>query len=123
MTIIYAPDGMPWEVPDSEIKNFARKGYRTSAPQRIKQVIPTLVVEPVKEQSVHFSQPIVSQSMGLNINTASLKDLSSLPGVTTAIARKVMSDRPYSSVEDLIAKSPDIDWVSIPDLVFENASI
>lgn len=37
----------------------------------------------------------------VNINTADVKELSQLPGVSKATASKIIAHRPYSSVEDL----------------------
>lgn len=37
----------------------------------------------------------------IDINSATLTDLKSLPGVGTAYARKIVEGRPYSSVDDL----------------------
>ena len=37
----------------------------------------------------------------ININSATLKDLESLPGFGPARARKIVAGRPYASVEDL----------------------
>ena len=37
----------------------------------------------------------------ININSATLKDLESLPGIGPARARKIVAGRPYTSVEDL----------------------
>lgn len=40
----------------------------------------------------------------ININTASLKELDSLPGVGSVTAEKIVSGRPYTLVEDLQSK-------------------
>lgn len=40
----------------------------------------------------------------LNINTASLSDLDSLPGIGQATAQKIIENRPYASIEDLVSK-------------------
>ena len=40
----------------------------------------------------------------IDINSATLTDLKSLPGVGTAYARKIVEGRPYTSVDDLKAR-------------------
>jgi DNA uptake protein ComE-like DNA-binding protein len=58
------------------------------------------------------SQPEVVKAGGtsshdtklIDINSATLTDLKSLPGVGTAYARKIVEGRPYASVDDLKAR-------------------
>lgn len=45
-----------------------------------------------------------SSSQQININTASVSDLDSLPGVGDVTANKIISGRPYSSIQDLLDK-------------------
>jgi len=40
----------------------------------------------------------------IDINSATLTDLKSLPGIGTAYARKIVEGRPYTSVDDLKAR-------------------
>ena len=48
--------------------------------------------------------PPPSASNPLNINTASEKELEELPGIGTTYATRIVNDRPYASIEDLITK-------------------
>lgn len=48
------------------------------------------------------SQDIVAN--GININSASLQTLDSLPGVGPATAQKIISGRPYGAIEELLGK-------------------
>lgn len=41
---------------------------------------------------------------GININTASEQELDSLPGIGPVTAQKIISQRPYSSIDDLLTK-------------------
>ncbi|GAC1493087.1 MAG: hypothetical protein NVS2B14_06070 [Chamaesiphon sp.] len=112
MPILRDLHGMPTHVPDDRIRDFLRMGYR-HIPQQEAAIAPSYSVD------LKLSAPA---GTGLNPNIASLKELVSLPGVTTAIARKVISDRPYVNIEDLIAKVTltDGDWLSLaPQLSFD----
>lgn len=40
----------------------------------------------------------------IDINSASLKDLDSLPGIGPVTAQKIVDNRPYSSINDLLSK-------------------
>lgn len=119
MPLLYDPGtGMPYEVPISEIDNFLRKGFRSHPPfppaslqvQEVSDVIPPAAPPEI------ISTPAASEVSGVNlvnVNAASLKDLAALPLMGTASAKKVRDNRPYASVEDLIAKVPDVDWLAI----------
>ena len=43
-------------------------------------------------------------SAAININTASLKDLDSLPGIGEVTAQKIISNRPFGSLDELLSK-------------------
>jgi competence protein ComEA len=55
-------------------------------------------------EAAQISSPNDSISNLININTASSKDLDSLPGVGPATAAKVINGRPYSSINELLDK-------------------
>ncbi len=40
----------------------------------------------------------------ININSASLQELDSLPGIGQVTAQKVIDNRPYTSIDDLLSK-------------------
>jgi competence protein ComEA len=52
-----------------------------------------------------ISSPNLVNSGGLvNINTSSLKDLDSLPGIGPTYAQNIIDHRPYSTLEELVSK-------------------
>jgi DNA uptake protein ComE-like DNA-binding protein len=154
MPIIYAPDGTPYDVPQGEVPSFLRQGFRATKPAAneqppTSQVVPppqmdttktggigsskeindaenprqaTDIVPSLKEVDGSWANTYAGQP--IKINSATLKELTTLPGVGTAIARKVVENRPYKSAEDLIAKVeiPTGDWLTIANkLSFEDA--
>lgn len=46
----------------------------------------------------------VSTQAKININTASQSELEALPGIGPVTASKIISDRPYQKIEELISK-------------------
>ncbi len=58
-------------------------------------------------QKIHvpaLSEQVTSQSNLISINTATAAELDTLPGVGPVTAQKIISSRPYSSLEDLVSK-------------------
>jgi len=51
-----------------------------------------------------LQNPITNQQSKININLASQKDLESLWGIGPVTAQNIIEQRPYSSVEELLAK-------------------
>lgn len=45
-----------------------------------------------------------SDNIGININTATLQELDTLPGVGKVTAQKIIDNRPYTALEDLLSK-------------------
>ena len=66
------------------------------------------------------SSPILGQNVDLvNINTAGLKELDSLPGIGPAYGQSIIDHRPYSNIEELLSKGSlrKSDYEKIKNLV------
>ena len=100
--ILYSIDGEPREIPAGCVDRFLTEGYRRALPGVKAATVDPLPVVPTSVDSSLAS-----------VNTASLKELIALPLVSTAIAKKIIAQRPYEAIEDLIAKVEGVDWVSL----------
>ena len=100
--ILYSIDGEPREIPAGCVDRFLTEGYRRALPGVKAATVDPLPVVPTSVDSSLAS-----------VNTASLKELIALPLVSTAIAKKIIAQRPYAAIEDLIAKVEGVDWVSL----------
>ena len=107
MPILFSPDGQGVQVHEMQVNNFLQQGYRTTDPSELKPPAPQQVA------------PAEPNAELVKINSASLKDLSEKLGLTTAQSREVRDGRPYTSVEDLIAKIPTIPWTEIETISYE----
>lgn len=53
----------------------------------------------------NISPPIVTMKVGLvNINTATLNELDTLPGIGPVFGQKIIEQRPYSTAQELVSK-------------------
>jgi len=82
---IYIPS--VWEV---------QNGYFIENPQTLNYI------QPLNQQSIVFNSDS-SQNL-ININQASLDELDTLPGIGKVLGQKIIDNRPYQSLEDLINK-------------------
>lgn len=121
MPILYAPPNWePRSIPSSEVRQCLRSGYRETLP-----VLP-VPNKPIPVSTTTQPVPVVPPEQietRINVNTASLAQLSKLPGMTTAIAKKVIAARPYPKIEDLCEKFPDLDRIQLePKVSFDAAN-
>ncbi len=47
-------------------------------------------------------QPVAEGNLIVNVNTATLEELESIPGIGEAIAKEIVRERPYKTIEGLI---------------------
>jgi DNA uptake protein ComE-like DNA-binding protein len=88
--------GTPYIVDAGQIPSLLQKGWW----------------EPVEESMAPTTEETPAGTT-INVNTASLSDLTSLPGIGTAKAREVVKSRPYEKLADLIALDLGVDWASL----------
>ena len=90
--MLLTPDGQPWRVPQGQVTDFLNKGYRRPDPLAVPIASPAQTV---------------LQGDRINVNTDSPTRIAKvLPGVGTATVKHLKENRPYASIEDLIAKVP-----------------
>jgi hypothetical protein len=117
MPIFYEPQyGMPVEIPDGRENDFLQLGYRREPPQNPQDRPPTK-----KEEEIKIFSPVADHAPPgagfIQVNSASLKELSENLGLSTAQAKDLQKGRPYKTVEDLIAKIPGVSWVTLNSLI------
>lgn len=59
--------------------------------------------------------PVIDKPLGIDLNSASVTELKTLPNINVAMAKKIIEGRPYQSVEDLPS---EIDKEAIKDKVY-----
>lgn len=55
----------------------------------------------LEAENAHLRSALARTRRPINLNTASLDELTRLPTVDTAMADKIISNRPYNSIEDV----------------------
>lgn len=57
------------------------------------------------EERLAPSSPVSAEKAQVNLNSASLEDLQTLPGIGPALALRIVARRPFESVDDLLQVS------------------
>ncbi len=52
----------------------------------------------------YFSKPAPENPPAIDLNTASLRKVEELPGITPSMARRIVDGRPYAEPEDLVER-------------------
>jgi DNA uptake protein ComE-like DNA-binding protein len=79
----------------------AKKENAASSEKAAPAAKPATAEKPAAESSAKSGKSTTASSTPLDLNTASEKELESLPGVGPATAKKIVAGRPFSSVSDL----------------------
>jgi len=109
--ILYLGD-QPVRVHDSLVSNYIQNGYREQP-----------AFEPASNLIAADTTPIVLPPVLLkptgtiDVNSASAEELATIPNVGVKIAKAVIDNRPYQSVEDLIQKVQSINWINTLHLI------
>jgi DNA uptake protein ComE-like DNA-binding protein len=91
--------------PYSSVEDLARAGLSEKAIQKVTPLVKVDAAAAVPKaapgKTAATPRGAAPAAGGIDLNTASQKDLESLPGVGVATAKKIIAGRPYSSVADL----------------------
>jgi hypothetical protein len=116
-TLMYEPrNGTPVSVPSAEVQARLNEGFRTAKPDEDTVLKPGTGIARV---DISPSATIAAREMvPIEINAATLKDLQVRLGLSTAYAKLVKEKRPYTDLEDLIAKVPEINnWANLEHII------
>jgi predicted DNA-binding helix-hairpin-helix protein len=106
-TVLYLA-GQPVRVDDSLIKNYILNGYsRSPDPTSVGSAIAEDLKEVVPKPIDQFDM-----TGDVDVNSAKAEALSALPGIGVKNAKLVIENRPYATLEDLIAKVKGVDWLN-----------
>ena len=105
MATLYSIDGQPVQVSGSYIGDFLRQGYSPNPPNQPEQAIASPLAQ------------LTELTGAIDVNSAAIKELQSLPNVGVAIAKKIIANRPYKDVTDLLNKIPEIAWLNLRDQI------
>jgi competence protein ComEA len=87
---------------DADTDLFAKTFNRaTKLTDGAKVYVPSITESSTNEMSHNIS---TTQNGMVNINTASESELDALPGVGPVTAQKIIDNRPYQTLDDLVAK-------------------
>lgn len=81
-------------------------GIITESPQTLNYAQPASVNQTQQSSNETTSNvaSAIEQSTLININSASVEELDTLPGIGAVTSQKIIQNRPYSSIEDLLNK-------------------
>lgn len=90
--------GTPYVVQDGQVPQLLKEGWWEPSDM---STVPTTDTENPPEEAT------------INVNTASLSALTSLPGIGASKGRQIIENRPYAGLDDLGALDIGVDWSAI----------
>ena len=79
-------------------------GLTSPSPSPTASPSPTMSPSPKLETPSKKKSTPQSQSQPVNINTATVKDLVKVKGIGASTAQKIVAERPFTSLDELVAK-------------------
>ena len=84
--------------------------------QPIAKVAPVPISDEQNSESVEPTDEVVKDSPkpgSINVNAASLAELTEIKGIGLAKGRELIEKRPYQTAEDLIAVTEAVNWLEL----------
>lgn len=74
---------------------------------------------PIKQSNIESSSDTIEKSKLININSATIKELETLPGIGSVTAQRIIDLRPFENIEDIkkVSGISENKFIQIKDLI------